>query len=113
MIVVEPQIEVEVAAEPGPDIRIVRRAAKQGREVYTGSLVGEGRAIPGIRKFETWIKPRAESNAVADILKREHGGRSCAAQHVRAQRIEGCANDDRDGTVDGRAPEIGGVLKCD
>ena len=88
VVVVEAEIEVEVAAEARANVWKVGRAAEQWRDVHAGSLVDECGAIPGIRKFNARIEPRAESNRVRDSIEREYRCRARTAEHVWRERIE-------------------------
>jgi len=58
VVVVQPEVEVEVAAEVSDDVRLT------GNEVDAGALVGERRVIPGLGERRAW--ERADAREVGD-----------------------------------------------
>lgn len=100
VVVVESEVEVEVAAELAVDV------GEAGVQIGSGALVGERREIPCIRELRAGVETRA-----AEIGEDERGAR--ASEHVRGERIEGRLNDDGHGAVEGSAPDVGGVFERD
>src|SRR5262245_51290340 len=105
MVVVESEIEVEVAAELGIDVW-KHRSDFRFQQIRSRTFVGQRRPVPRSRK----LRARMEANA-REIGK--YGRRAGASQHVGSERVEGSANINGLSAVEGRSPEIGGVLKCD
>src|SRR5262245_52558160 len=98
MLVVEAQVEIEIAAELGIDVVGVRL------EVDASPLVGECRAVPSVGK----LGARELSDAAEVAGSRDGTGTS---QDVRGQWVERSLDSDRDVAVQRRAPDFCGKLE--
>jgi hypothetical protein len=105
VVVVEPEVETEIAAELGDDFRRPWSEAKYRQQVDPGPLVCQGDVIVRVRitTGEAWRRQRTEVADAEPCSRR--------SEHVRAQRVETGLNLDVDVAVERRAPQVGCELK--
>ena len=105
VVVVEPEVEIEIAAELGDDFRCPWSEAKCRQQVDPGSLVRQGDVIVRVRI----TTGKARRRQRAEVTDAERRGRR--AEHVRAERVETGLNLDVDVAVERRTPQVGRELK--
>jgi hypothetical protein len=98
VVVINPEVEVEVAAELAIDV------GKAGSQFSARTLVSKRRKIPGSREFCSGKETNTGEVA-------EKGSGSSAPQDVRAKGVEGRLNGNRYIAVEGCSPNAGRVIE--